>query len=186
MFDIRGHRASDSFVNAQHATTTAVRYAVLTLIIFSIVVWVWNRPWSASSEAIVSPDRILAIMVGAGLQPTSYFEERFTGLEGIEVARPGCPRSMAILPVAFGNLELPPDALSYRWEDYDVAYAFDGDLYSTRWASYRLRIVAIWRRLASLVTNSTHRPLSYYFKIWTPRGCKGLMHIEAERLRNAD
>ena len=186
MFDIRSHCASNSIINAQRATPIGVRYAVLTLITVSLVVWVWNRPWSRSSEAIASSDRIRGDIVRAGLEPTGYFREQFTGLKGIEIARPGCPAPTAILPVMFGNLELPPDALSYRAGDYTITYAFDGNLYAAKWISYRLEITAIWRRLASLISGTDSKSLHYYMKIWTPHSCQGLTSQEAERLRDSD
>ncbi len=186
MFDIRSHRSSDSGVHAQRATPVGVRYAVLTLIAASLVVWVWDRPWSRSFGAIISSTRIHEVVVRAGLQPTGYFYEQITGLKGVEVTRPGCPAPVAILPVMAAYAEIAPDALIYRVGDYTVTYAYDGNLYSTRWISYRLGIMAIWRRLASLVSGTDSKSLYYYMKIWTPQGCQGLTPAEAELLRNAD
>jgi hypothetical protein len=186
MFDIRSHRDPNSTVNARHAATAGVRYAALILIVLSVAIWIWNRPWSISLEAIASPERIRGIILRAGLQPTGNFQERFTGLEGIEVASPTCSTPIAILPVMFGKLELPADSLSYRPGAYDVAYVFDGNLYSGRWISYQLGIVAVWRRLTSLISGKDSKSLHYYMKVWTPRGCPGLTPGEVERLRAAE
>jgi hypothetical protein len=82
--------------------------------------------------------------------------------------------------------EMAPDELSYRDGDYDIAYAFDGNLYSPKWISYRLGIMSVWRRATSLALGSDPDSLRYYMKIWTPRGCQGLTQEEVERLRQAD
>jgi hypothetical protein len=157
----------------------------VTLIAVSAAVWMLNRPWGGSAEAFESSDRVRGFIVRAGLQPAGRFQEPITGLEGVEIARRDCSQPAAILPVMIKDTELGPSELSYRPGDYDVAYAFDGDLYSPSWISYRLEVVAMWHRLTSLVSGSDPDRLRYYMKIWTPRGCQGLTPQEAERLRDA-
>ncbi len=126
------------------------------------------------------------IITRAGLQPTGNFHEPITGLEGFEVARSGCPAPIAVLPVMAANAEMAPGELSYRDGDYNIAYAFDGNLYAPDWISYRLGIMSAWRRVTSLALGSDPDSVRYYMKIWTPRGCQGLTQEEVERLREAD
>jgi hypothetical protein len=186
MSDISGHRAPDSFVEAPRWTRAGLRYAVLILIAACVVVWICSRPWTKSLQATVSSDRILEVIARAGLQPTGYFHEPATGLVGVEISAKECPQPVALLPAMVGDIELAPDELSYRDGDYQVAYAFNGNLYPPRWISYRLEVIATWRRLISLASGSDPERLRYYMKIWTPSGCQGLTSQELARLRDVD
>jgi hypothetical protein len=156
------------------------------LIVVSVGVWLCNRNWNETSAETVSPDRIREVIVRAGLKPSGSFYEQITGAEGIEIDRPGCEKLTALLAIQIRNAEIAPAAFSFGDGGYRVSYAFDGEIYSPSWISYKLGVFAVLHRLRSLAGGVDPRVLSYYFKIWTPRACEGLTPAEVERLRDAD
>jgi hypothetical protein len=186
MFEFLSHRAPDLVGPAPRSAPAAIRFGVLILIVVSAVVWVSSRDWNGTSEAPVSAQRIGELVARAGLQPIGYFHEPITGLQGVEISRLGCPKPVALLPVHSMNAEIAPGALRYSDGGYSVAYAFDGGIYSASGISYKIGVIALLRRLTSIVARSDTKHLAYYFKIWTPRGCAELTSAEVERLRDAD
>jgi hypothetical protein len=114
------------------------------------------------------------------------FREQITGVEGVEIDRPGCARPTALLAVEIRSAEVAPGDLTYGDGSYRVSYAFDGNIYSPPGISYKLGIVAILHRLRSLAVGADSRVLSYYYKIWTPGDCAQLSRAEIERLHDAD
>ncbi len=186
MFDTRRDRVADGFVAAQHATRAGLRYTALILVAVCLVVWICNRPWTKPFQPTAPLDRVAEVIVRAGLQPVGYFHEPATWLLGTEVSMKDCSQPVALLPAMIGDMELAPDELSYRDGDYQIAYAFDGSLYPESWISYRLEVIATWRRLTALFSRSESERLHYYTKIWTPIGCHGLTSDDVARLRDAD
>ncbi len=125
-------------------------------------------------------------MARAGLELTGHFVEPVTGLDGVEISKPGCSQPLALLPVLAWNAEVAPDALRYRDGAYNIAYAYDGNLYSAAWITYGFGVVSRLSRLKALAEGSDPRRLTYYFKVWTPQFCEGLTAADVERLRDAD
>jgi hypothetical protein len=186
MSDLGGDRAADPAIHAASRRQAGARYAVLALIVVSIAGGLWSRSQGRASAELVSPERLGAALTRAQLPPVGAFTEPTAGLRGFEIALPGCPEPLGMLPVISWNTEIAPESFRYRDGAYSVSYVYDGTAYPEASIGFRLGALSLYRRFVALVSFADARRYAYYFKVWTPAGCAGLTAADLERLRDAD
>jgi hypothetical protein len=159
-----------------------LRYSVTLIIAAALAGGIWTRNVYPPPSQAASIVEIHPTLENSGLQITGRFDEPVGGLTGFEVSFPNCARPRAILPVPTRLMTIIPTEYRYHPGEYDISYAYNGNVYAETGINYRLGFLSIFYRIKSLFDLRRPTQFAYFLKIWTPSSCRGISNAEASAL----
>ena len=160
-----------------------LRLSVMLIIFVALAGGIWPRYLYLALERTAPPAvEMRRGFESSNLQVTGTFAEPLGNITGFEISIRRCARPLAVLPIPAGYLGIIPTDYRYRGGAYNIAYLYDGNIYSEERISYSLNFLNIIFRVKSLFGWVDRKRLAFYLKIWIPKECGGISNFEATSL----